>query len=664
MNLDALPRDPRGAVHPCDVIEVAALVREAARQGRQVRVRGSGHSIPAAIVTDTFLSGRGRGVDVVLDRLRDVWIDARASRVVVGAGVRFGADPYDPHADEGLCPQLDRAGFALPNLGGIVHQTVVGFLLTGSAGGSLRHDLHAAVEAITFVDGHGDIRTVTRTHEAEVFAALGVSMGLLGVVVSVTLRVEPRFDVVGEERILARPDLPFDPAADGQAGLVGWLDTHDYARVLWWPQAGVDRWVLWHVDRAPPGVAVAPVAYAPFPRVAGSTVPVQTAATAALLAIGRAQLSPAWVAPLYRAFVPAAPEQVQRFSGSWHDVLPVDREMVEGLMTTTFTELWVPVSRAGAALRALQARFATDPSAAGRFTIELYASPAGEFWLSPGVGEASLRFNVFWLEHDPGDPRDTLFPAMWEVLEPFGARYHWGKLLPRDLAATGRRLAPRFPRWADFLRERAACDPDGVFLTGAWRTLLGLPGGLASPPSPLPHRRAIVRPTLPAVRWPLPFRCAPADVGLFDEVGLIYRSEGVVPGPPERAVGLLTSDASVGFTPGLRHWLWLTPRGVVDGAVVEEHFLHLGMRWRTVTSTPTCWLAYIERLSMPLGTRMVIEVSAVPEGDDARVHIRVAVDVPSALRPAVPLVRPLFQRQFDGMITALRRHLTAGDTRA
>lgn len=45
--------------------------------------------------------------------------------------------------------------------------------------------------------------------------------------------------------------LPFDCDADGEAGLEGYLRQTEYARLLWWPQPGVDKWVLWSGQRAP-----------------------------------------------------------------------------------------------------------------------------------------------------------------------------------------------------------------------------------------------------------------------------------------------------------------------------------------------------------------------------------------------------------------------------
>lgn len=50
-------RGSDGFYHPADEDQVAALVAMAARQGRQLRVRGSMHSVPAAAITTDGFNG-------------------------------------------------------------------------------------------------------------------------------------------------------------------------------------------------------------------------------------------------------------------------------------------------------------------------------------------------------------------------------------------------------------------------------------------------------------------------------------------------------------------------------------------------------------------------------------------------------------------------------
>lgn len=481
---------------------MVALVRWARHDGVRLRVLGSGHSVPAAI------AGANDRI-VMLDGMRHLRYDPASGDVTVGAGARLGPDPLDParHASEGLCPWLHARGRALSNLGGILHQTVAGFLATGSGGGSPCHDAAAAVVGVRVVDGRGDVHQFRRGHEDEWINAVLVSVGTCGIITEVTLRTEPGYDVVGSETVLPDRSETLDLFADDRCGLASFLSAHEYARLLWWPQRGVQRVQVWEARRAAPGDTTPKRAYQPMPTILGSSQPMQLAGGAALWGLvhwrrlGRMMPPGPWqrlqraVAPfeamLYRAFVDGDPARPQRFRGAWWEVLPQDATMDERWMPTTFTEIFVPLEEAGAAMRTLDALFAADPAQAGHFAIELYAAPASSSWLHPAYARASLRINVFWLMHAPDDPRDRFFPRIWEALAPFTPRLHWGKLFPHHPAST---VTGRYPRLGDFETVRRRLDPDRVFLTPWLAVALGVDAAGTPPPAPLPSgRRALLR---------------------------------------------------------------------------------------------------------------------------------------------------------------------------
>lgn len=647
--------DSWGWHHPEDEAAVSRLVVAARAAGRRVRVRGAGHSVPAAI------AGEGDLV-MVLDRLRGLRLDAATGEVTVGAGVRLGADPFDHRAPDGvaLCPWLHARGRALPNVGGVLHQTVAGFLATGSGGGSTVYDAAAAVTALRLVDGVGRVRVLRAGEPA--FQAAMVSMGAMGVITAVTLRTEPAYDVEGTEVVLPDSGAVPDLFADGTEGLGAYLARTPYARVLWWPQAGVRRISVWSARRVAPGAANPTAPYLPMPAVWGSTIPVQAAAGAALWGIthwrrplaawsdAAAELAGAVAAPaeraLYRAFVDGDPALPQRFGGAWCDVLPQDARMDERLMPTTFTEVFVPLARAGEALRRLRALFDAEPAAAGRFAIELYAAPASTSWLHPSYGHASLRVNVFWLMHSPEDPRDAFFPPIWAALAPLGARLHWGKLFPH---APGSAVAGRYPAMDDFLAQRLAFDPDGVFLT-AWLAAALDPSGAGTPAAPLPGAR-VLRPRL---RWPLAFGLTPSGLALLDDADFVYDLTRFVPGSGEAAIGRMF-DGSLGrAVPGLMGFTWHTPAGELADAVVDEAFVFMTLRLRTVAYTPGRHLAMsVDRCSLPLGSQMIEVIDAVPEGDGCRLRWRIAVRYWPGMAPAAPALTPLFRRLFERTLDAL-----------
>jgi hypothetical protein len=244
-------------VHPSSEDEIRDEIRAAAGAGRRLRVIGSGHSEPGAIAPEGCRL-------LMLDRMRTLSItpigdgDALAE---AEAGINLGRNPYDPtHSStwaNSLNCHLRRLGFALPDLGGISHQTVGGFLATGSSGGSV-HSVGDAIERVRFIDGLGDVHEVARDagdpEERAMFDAVCVSMGLLGVVTKVTLRAGPDFNIAGQEAVRPTSATPIDFFGDQQRAIAfdRYLREVPYSRLMWWPQLGFDRMVVWQAQRMRP----------------------------------------------------------------------------------------------------------------------------------------------------------------------------------------------------------------------------------------------------------------------------------------------------------------------------------------------------------------------------------------------------------------------------
>ena len=119
-------RSANGFHHPQNVAEVAELVRQAAAEGVKLRVRGSAHSVLAAIYTGNFNEPppEERGINVYLDKLTAVSFDDASKQVTVQAGCHLGKDPFDPAGtsklENSLLYQMQRKGWAFPATGGII----------------------------------------------------------------------------------------------------------------------------------------------------------------------------------------------------------------------------------------------------------------------------------------------------------------------------------------------------------------------------------------------------------------------------------------------------------------------------------------------------------------------------------------------------------------
>src|SRR5215471_6409490 len=288
MDAPVLQREADGCYHPSTEAELASIVRRAHDAGAQLRVMGSTHSVWRAIVTDRFdgPSTPPGDITVVLDRYTRVFEaeidphDPGGRLVEVQAGCHIGLSPTRPvqaRVVERPEPSRVRAAspwhegswessltavlhhrdrLALPDLGGISHQTIAGYISTGSSGGTVKWSIHDAIARMRVIDANGRVAELTPDgDDPEWFRAAGIAMGLCGVISTITFRCVPTFDIVGRETVSATrraADLDFygDRPGSGLPSLERFLIDTDYARLMWWPQRHFDRLVVWQARRA------------------------------------------------------------------------------------------------------------------------------------------------------------------------------------------------------------------------------------------------------------------------------------------------------------------------------------------------------------------------------------------------------------------------------
>ena len=270
-----IPKDNENYYHPNSEQEIIDLVNYARVNGVQLRVRGSGHSLARAIYTDVCekdlidvesKAPDGNNINIKLDKYNQLKTVTTTGLVTVESGIHLGEDPFDRTSTEknSLLYQLHHDhGLAFGDLGGITHQTVSGFLSTGSSGGSLTYGVLESVESLRIIDGTGSVFTA---HKGEdLFNAALVSMGLLGVLSQITFQCIPTFNIKGtqhsklvnESHVDLYNDNP-DPGS-GKIGLTTYLNMTPYTRMLWYPQTSdkhealqKERIQIWHAHRLDP----------------------------------------------------------------------------------------------------------------------------------------------------------------------------------------------------------------------------------------------------------------------------------------------------------------------------------------------------------------------------------------------------------------------------
>jgi len=462
------------------VDEVIQAVLKAKKEKKTLRVAGAQHSSHAAIFPEDGvtlqLMGDLRKVEIQRTQWESEgihfkkWLYCR-----IGAGCYLGKDPMDPTStlENSACYQVAFHGFGFPALGGIIYQSVGGFISTGSAGGSLKHSFSDVIREIEFVDGNGKLQVAKPG--TDLWAAVGVSMGLFGVITHVSFRL-PKMDLVeGSEKQFTFADSMLGPDKDGKSKLKESLENHEYLRVNWFPQEKVRRVQQWVGETTSNGEII------PYKSTVSTILASGMAAIA--LAICNCLLQKKHltetdcriIGTFLKSFVDL--EEVKLFRDKWFKALPMDNEShTDTILKMDFTEIWIPIDQCQTVMDKLQDLF-NNQKACGNLPTEIYGAKESPFWLSMSYNQKMVRVDPYWWHYNKGDKRQ-FFSYFWDVLLDIpGTRLHWGKYLPHPNQVCGKStfnlayLKGVYPKMAHWLKMREKMDPDQVFVTKYWRDI-------------------------------------------------------------------------------------------------------------------------------------------------------------------------------------------------
>jgi xylitol oxidase len=426
-----------GRVHrPSSVPELRALVARSAR----IRALGTGHSFndiadsPGDLVS---LAGLPPEVET----------DAGTGTVRVSASVRYAE----------LGRRLHAAGYALPNLASLPHISVAGSCATATHGsGDANGNLATAVSALELVTADGDLVTLSRDADGDRFRGAVVGLGALGVVVGMTLDVVPAFGV----RQYVYEGLPFEALDDHFDAIVS--GAYSVSLFTRWSGPLVDQ--VWVKHRIAQEDAVGAGGAAGFSPAGSGGVGGGSPAA------GRTGVDggPPPLPDLYGARPADGPRHpVPGMSavhcteqlgvpGPWFERLPHFRpDFTPSSGEELQSEYLLPRRHAVAALRALDR--VRDRIAPVLQVSEVRTVAADELWMSPSYRRDTVAVHFTWVKDTP-----AVLPVIGlleEVLEPFEARPHWGKLFATPPAV----LRSRYERLPDFLDLVRGYDPAGKF---------------------------------------------------------------------------------------------------------------------------------------------------------------------------------------------------------
>lgn len=374
---------------------------ELVRSSQRVRALGTRHSFND--IADSA------GVLVELAVRGEPVIDEARRRVSVPSGMTYGA----------LGQILHARGWALHNLGSLPHISVAGACATGTHGsGATNQCLAASVCGIELVTGRGEL-TYIDDQDPRLLGAV-VALGALGIATSLTLRIEPTFDM--------RQDVFVDMPWSG-LGRLDEIMSSAYSVSLFTRWKGVVD-LVWTKSRL----------------FEGATEPTEPFRDA----VSEAQpMSPTGDDPENTTDQCGVP-------GPWNERLPHFRfDGIPSHGDEIQSEYFVARERGLEALSALET--IADGFSPHLIVSELRYVAADELWLSPAYERDYLAIHFTWRRH-PVEVQQLL-RTIEETLMPFEARPHWGKWFTMDTSRVSR-LYRRLPEFEDLVRHM---DPEKKF---------------------------------------------------------------------------------------------------------------------------------------------------------------------------------------------------------
>ena len=415
---------PHQILYPENEADVQAMVRKAQEQGQKIRVVGAGHSFTPLVKTDSLI--------ISLDKLSGIIsVDKEKGQAVVWAGTRL----------KELGELLHQQGLAMENLGDIDVQSIAGALSTGTHGCGITFGVLATqMVSCTIVTANGELLELDEKKDPERFKAAQVSLGTLGIITRMGLRLSPAYKLKYNSK-----KETFDHVLEN---LEDYKNNNRNFEFYWFPYSETAQTKVMNVtDEAPKGngfgswlndIVLENGLFWVISRISRH-IPGTFRAMSRLSAWGvSASSNTAWSHNVF------ATKRLVRFQEMEYNLptenfIPALREVKEAMETFNFKV---------------------------HFPLECRFVKGDDIWLSPAYRRDSAYIAVHSYK---GMPHQEYFGAMEAIFKKYNGRPHWGKMHNRTAAD----LKQLYPKWEDFQQLRRELDPTGLFLNEYMKELFG-----------------------------------------------------------------------------------------------------------------------------------------------------------------------------------------------
>ena len=399
-----------------DLPATEANMQEMIKSNGLLKALGARHSFNA--IADTT------GDQVSLKHFDAITLDTNARTVKVGAGVTYGA----------LAPYLDSRGFAVHNLASLPHISVVGACATGTHGSGVHNgNLSTSVRAVEMIKADGESVILSKEKLGDAFGGTVVHLGALGIIINITLAVEPTFQVaqtVYENLSFSALEQHLDEIFSSGYSVSLFTDWQSHRATQVWIKRRVESAAVAHQD----------------PDFFGATL-----ATRKLHPIGSHSAEP-------------CTEQMG-IPGPWFERLPhFKMNFTPSSGAEIQTEYFVGRDHGYKAILAVEElRNQITPHL---FVTELRTIAADDLWTSPAYHRDSMAIHFTWKPETENVMK--VLPLIEAKLKPFEARPHWAKVFTMQPALI-RSHYTKLPDYLDIVRQY---DPKGKFINKFLQTNL------------------------------------------------------------------------------------------------------------------------------------------------------------------------------------------------
>lgn len=402
---------------PTSIEEVSDIVKQHVQHKKTIRVTGAAHSFsPIAMPEQSALS---------LHHLRGLIRVGRDKREAT-----FYAGTYLHEVG----PILAQYGLALINMGDIQQQTLAGAISTGTHGtGITLGSFSSMVTEWGFVNGQGDYVVHRRSADA-LSEALHVSVGLLGILVTVTIAVVPIYSLHyrSEQKQLHKKLATFTQ------------DIREHRHVEWYYFPGSEVIQVKTMD-------LVPVKFQTKLEKAIEHSKLQLVENGAFfIASELCRRQPALslaVSKLSSTIISQGEK-----TGVSYEIYPTPRSVkfVE-------TEYAIPLAHFEACMEEVHAMFKSQQFNV-HFPVECRTTAGEVGYLSPTQGQESafLAFHMY-----KGMDERAYFKWVHDMMVKYNGRPHWGKMNTYDAS----NIDHFYPNTQKFNEIRQQQDPSNIFLT-------------------------------------------------------------------------------------------------------------------------------------------------------------------------------------------------------